>query len=259
MITRPVLRYPGGKYQLAPWIIQHFPPHQVYVELYGGVGSVLMRKPRAMGEIYNDIDGDVLNVFRTLRDRDQAAELIRLLQLTPFSFSEYKAAHEFSDDPIPPQLRPSISSNPSVTTNPACAANYRRPSPAQKSAWSMVLTVENPFTSPSPRMSRILPMMKSQVRLMRLSRNITTWAHSGPTSRRPEMTPRGGHREGAGRPPKTETKHRTNIRLSPLMIEQLKVIGDGKITKGLEIVVHFYVYCNREEFPDGRLPPGGVD
>jgi hypothetical protein len=43
------------------------------------------------------------------------------------------------------------------------------------------------------------------------------------------------------------------------MIEQLKVIGDGKITKGLEIVVHFYVYCNREEFPDGRLPPGGVD
>ena len=100
MITRPVLRYPGGKYQLAPWIVQHFPSHQVYVELYGGAGSVLMRKPRAMGEIYNDIDGDVLNVFRVLRDRGHAAELMRLLQLTPYSFTEYKGAYEFSEDPV---------------------------------------------------------------------------------------------------------------------------------------------------------------
>ena len=100
MITRPVLRYPGGKYQLAPWIVQHFPSHQVYVELYGGAGSVLMRKPRAMGEIYNDIDGDVLNVFQVLRDCCQAAELIRLLQLTPYSFSEYKASYEFTEDPV---------------------------------------------------------------------------------------------------------------------------------------------------------------
>ena len=63
------------------------------------------------------------------------------------------------------------------------------------------------------------------------------------------MSPRGGKREGAGRPPLPEIKHRTNIRLSPLVMEQLRIIGNGKLTAGIEIAVHFYVYCNQEDFP----------
>lgn len=55
-VTRPALRYHGGKWMLAPWIIQHFPEHRVYTEPYGGAGSVLMRKPRAkLVEIYNEL------------------------------------------------------------------------------------------------------------------------------------------------------------------------------------------------------------
>src|SRR4030067_72622 len=57
-VTRPVLRYPGGKYKLAKWIISHFSQHEFYVEPYCGAGSVLMRKPRTQGEIINDLDGD---------------------------------------------------------------------------------------------------------------------------------------------------------------------------------------------------------
>lgn len=34
--TRPILRYHGGKWELGPWIIDHFPPHRVYTEVYGG-------------------------------------------------------------------------------------------------------------------------------------------------------------------------------------------------------------------------------
>jgi DNA adenine methylase len=90
MMTRPVLRYHGGKWKLAPWIISNFPPHRVYVEPFGGAASILMRKPRSYAEIYNDSWEIVVNVFRVLRNPLQAQELIRLLQLTPFSRKEFE-------------------------------------------------------------------------------------------------------------------------------------------------------------------------
>jgi hypothetical protein len=80
---RPALRYHGGKWLLAPWIIEHFPDHKIYVEPYGGGASVLLRKPRSYSEVYNELDGDVVNVFRCLRDH--GPELRRRLTLTPFA------------------------------------------------------------------------------------------------------------------------------------------------------------------------------
>jgi DNA adenine methylase len=100
MINRPVMRYPGGKYKLASWVISHFPAHETYVELFGRAASVLLRKPRSIGEVYNDLDGDVVNVFRVLRNREQAAELARMLVLTPYANEEYRLAYEPCDDPI---------------------------------------------------------------------------------------------------------------------------------------------------------------
>jgi DNA adenine methylase len=98
--TRPVLRYPGGKWLLAPWIITHFPPHRCYVEPFAGAASVLMQKPRAYAEILNDLHGDIVALFRILRDADQAAELERLVCLTPYARAEYEDAYIESDVPI---------------------------------------------------------------------------------------------------------------------------------------------------------------
>lgn len=98
--TRPPLRYLGGKWRLAPWIINHFPPHRVYVEPFGGAASVLLRKPRSAGECYNDLDGSLVNLFSVLRDVEQAAELCRRVGLTPFARAEYDLAFEPTDDPI---------------------------------------------------------------------------------------------------------------------------------------------------------------
>lgn len=98
--TRPVLRYHGGKWRLAPWIIQHFPPHRVYVEPFGGAASVLMRKPRAYSEVYNDLDGELVALFRVLRDPVMGEALARALALTPFAREEFGFAYEPSTDPL---------------------------------------------------------------------------------------------------------------------------------------------------------------
>jgi len=97
--TRPVLRWHGGKWLLAPWIISHFPTHQVYVEPFGGAGSVLMRKARSYAEIWNDLDGDVVNLFRVLRS-GRANELVQALRLTPFARDEFNEAYEPTEDPM---------------------------------------------------------------------------------------------------------------------------------------------------------------
>lgn len=98
--TRPVLRYHGGKWRLAPWIISHFPDHKVYVEPFGGAASVLMRKARSYCEVYNDLDGEVVNVFRVLRDRQAAEYLCHLLRLTPYAYDEFQESYKKTKDPI---------------------------------------------------------------------------------------------------------------------------------------------------------------
>ena len=65
--TRPALRYYGGKWRLAKWIIAHFPHHVTYVEPFGGAASVLLRKPPAFIDVYNDRNQRVVSFFRVLR------------------------------------------------------------------------------------------------------------------------------------------------------------------------------------------------
>jgi len=100
MVTRPILRYHGGKWKLAPWIIANMPSHRVYVEPFGGGGSVLLRKQRSYAEVYNDKWDMVVNVFRVLRDRESAEELARLLTLTPFSRVEFEGCGDVDIEAI---------------------------------------------------------------------------------------------------------------------------------------------------------------
>lgn len=96
--TRPALRYYGGKWKLAPWIISHFPKHLNYVEPCAGACSVLLQKPRSPLETINDLDGNVVNFFRVLRD--QPDELIRKIKLTPWARAEYELSLCPCDDDV---------------------------------------------------------------------------------------------------------------------------------------------------------------
>ncbi|MBB5462918.1 DNA adenine methylase [Paraburkholderia sp. Cpub6] len=98
MSTRPILRYHGGKFLLSDWIISHFPEHRIYVEPFGGAGSVLLSKKRSYQDVYNDLDSEIVNLFRVVRDR--GAELLSAIELTPYSRDEFKLSYEKTDDPI---------------------------------------------------------------------------------------------------------------------------------------------------------------
>jgi DNA adenine methylase len=96
--TRPVLRWHGGKWKLAPWIISHFPKHRVYVEPFGGAASVLLRKERSYAEVYNDLDEEAVNLFRVMQDPRAAVRLRELLILTPFARGEFERAYQESPE-----------------------------------------------------------------------------------------------------------------------------------------------------------------
>lgn len=97
-VARPLVRYHGGKWKLAPWILRHLPTHRVYVEPFGGGASVLLRKPRSYAEVYNDLDGEIVNLFRVARDRGE--ELAQACELTPFARTEFELSYAPSDDPL---------------------------------------------------------------------------------------------------------------------------------------------------------------
>jgi DNA adenine methylase len=87
MIIKPVLKYPGAKWRLAPWITQHIPDHGTYLEPYCGSAAVFFCKQPASHEILNDRFGSIVNLFNVLRT--QGEDLARLIDLTPWSRDEY--------------------------------------------------------------------------------------------------------------------------------------------------------------------------
>lgn len=99
-ISSPPLRYFGGKWRIAPWIIEHFPEHITYVEPFSGGAGVLFRKQPSPYEIINDINRELVTFFDVLRSRTD--ELLEAIVLTPMSRYEHRRAHiaEESLDPL---------------------------------------------------------------------------------------------------------------------------------------------------------------
>ncbi|MBK8750668.1 MAG: DNA adenine methylase [Candidatus Competibacteraceae bacterium] len=80
----------GGKFSHLDWLLPLLPKCHHYCEPFAGSGAVLLNRKPSPVETYNDIDGDVVNFFRVLRD--QQDELSRIIALTPFSREEYHSA-----------------------------------------------------------------------------------------------------------------------------------------------------------------------
>ena len=87
-----ILNYPGAKWGMAGQIVSLMPRHRSYLEPFFGSGAVLFNKPPSAIETVNDIDGDITNFFRVLREHTD--ELIRAVSLTPYSREVFDDAHE---------------------------------------------------------------------------------------------------------------------------------------------------------------------
>ncbi len=92
----------GGKSLLANWILDHFSDHRIYVEPYGGMANVLLKKKPSEVEVYNDLDKRLVNLFQVIRDPGKLHELQRLCELTPYSRTEFEALVDEKEpsDPI---------------------------------------------------------------------------------------------------------------------------------------------------------------
>ena len=85
------LRWYGGKWSHLPWLLPRIDVEaNHFVDVFGGSAVVLLNRKPAAIDTYNDIDGEVANFFRVLRD--QGSQLIELLELTPFSREEFAIA-----------------------------------------------------------------------------------------------------------------------------------------------------------------------
>ena len=82
----------GGKFNHLNWLLPLLPKATHYCEPFAGSGAVLLNREPSPVETYNDIDGEVVNFFRVLRDRQE--ELIKSIGLTPFSREELRSAAE---------------------------------------------------------------------------------------------------------------------------------------------------------------------
>lgn len=90
-VARSPFGYFGSKQRLAVPIARMLPPHNAWVEAFCGSAAVTMAKKPAPIEIINDADLQIVNVFRQLREH--AAELIRLVELTPYAREEFEEAY----------------------------------------------------------------------------------------------------------------------------------------------------------------------
>ncbi len=99
------IKWHGGKYYLAPQIIDMMPPHVHYVEPFFGGGAVFFRKPSHLiedhSEVINDLYGDLVNFWRVLQSQELYTEFQRRMDLTPFAKPIFDDMEELnSDDPL---------------------------------------------------------------------------------------------------------------------------------------------------------------
>ena len=122
--SRPLMRFHGSKFRKGEWTVRHFWKSKIYVDTNGGALGVLGFKPRSYAEIVNDLDKEIVNLYRVVRNPDECLNLIHLLTLTPFAREEFDLALIPSGDPVE-QARRTITKSMLGFSSDAVTRGYR--------------------------------------------------------------------------------------------------------------------------------------
>jgi len=96
-----LVHYMGGDYFLIPLIAQMVPPHKTYVEVFGGGAPFLLNKPPSEVEVYNDIEGDLVNLFTVVRDHyDEFMKLCEWLLYSRKMHYDFLSKYKEEKDPV---------------------------------------------------------------------------------------------------------------------------------------------------------------
>jgi DNA adenine methylase len=89
----------GGKFSHLDWLLPLLPECHHFCEPFGGSAAVLLNRPASSVETYNDLDGEVVNFFKVLRE--EKGKLIEAIGLTPFSREEFANACRYDSNLSP--------------------------------------------------------------------------------------------------------------------------------------------------------------
>lgn len=87
-----LVSYVGGKGRQLNELLPLIPRTRCYVEAFGGGASVLLNRERSDIEVYNDLNGNLVNLFRVVKDREKFAQFERLVELTLWAKDEFAEA-----------------------------------------------------------------------------------------------------------------------------------------------------------------------
>ncbi len=88
-------RYPGGKFYARKLILDEIPDHDVYCEPFAGGASIFFAKKRVSRSIINDLDADVINTLRHIRDRvEDLIDLLSGIDATKENHAHYKNVYK---------------------------------------------------------------------------------------------------------------------------------------------------------------------
>lgn len=88
MNIRPIVRWYQMSLPLVRWLVGHIPPHEQFIEPFGGACQVIAAKPVSPVELFNDKDGDVAAFFQVLRKKSKLFQ--RQLSLVPYDRTDFE-------------------------------------------------------------------------------------------------------------------------------------------------------------------------